>query len=89
MAAGNSIPLWRILWRYDSTGFRVMRMNKCRVAGKIEAPAEPCESQEDVRARMMEAVVAMVRDSRSLTLTIEQDTEPMSLTARAATESNA
>jgi hypothetical protein len=69
--AGDSIPLWRILWRYNADGFRVMRMNKCRVAGSLEGTAEPGETDEAVRARMMEAVVSFVRESRSLTLTIE------------------
>jgi hypothetical protein len=89
--AGDSIPLWRILWRYNSTGFRVSRMNKCRVAGRLEGMAEPGETDEAIRARMMEAVVSFVRESRSLTLTIEQDAEPMSrpqLTGPAAAASN-
>jgi hypothetical protein len=75
--AGDSIPLWRILWRYNATGFRVLRMNKCRVAGRLEETAEPGETDEAVRARMREAVVSFVRESRSLTLTIEQDAEPL------------
>jgi hypothetical protein len=90
--AGDSIPLWRILWRYNADGFRVTRMNKCRVAGRLQGAAEPSETQEQVRARMMEAVVSFVRESRSLTLTIEQDAEPMprsQLTGPGATASNA
>jgi site-specific recombinase XerD len=44
-------------------------MNKCRVASRIEGSAERGETDEQVRARMVEAVVDIVRESRSRTLT--------------------